>query len=163
MKRVVCSSTIEEAAANLSGAMEAETISKNGHSSKSQMSRGNYILVIVVVIFSMAACSGRSSEKILNGTWTTERYGNLRYTSHYTFSGNKYEYTDVFQDGETNTKTGTFKLDEEYKEKGFSRGVIIFNSRDGEFKEQYSLEGNTLKIGANINMGAFTTVFTTSR
>jgi len=33
--------TIETAVANQSGAMEADTISKNGQSSKSQMSRGN--------------------------------------------------------------------------------------------------------------------------
>jgi len=37
--------TIEAAVANQGGAMEAETISKNGRSSKSQTSRGNNINV----------------------------------------------------------------------------------------------------------------------
>jgi len=38
--KVVCNSTIE-AVANQGGAMEADTISKNGRSSKSLMSREN--------------------------------------------------------------------------------------------------------------------------
>jgi len=35
--------TVDTAVANFGGAMEADTISKNGRSSKSQMSRGNHI------------------------------------------------------------------------------------------------------------------------
>ena len=48
MKIVVCNSTIEEAVANLSGAMEADTISKNGRSSfsgdsaKGKVNNGKY-------------------------------------------------------------------------------------------------------------------------
>ena len=50
-----------------SGAMEADTISKNGRSSKSQMSRGNFLsiissLAIVAIIgLSMISCGGGSS------------------------------------------------------------------------------------------------------
>jgi len=38
--------SIEEAVANQSEAMEADTISKNGQNLKSQMSRGNQILFV---------------------------------------------------------------------------------------------------------------------
>lgn len=41
MKEVVCNLTIETAVANQSGAMEADTISKNGRNLKSQMSKSN--------------------------------------------------------------------------------------------------------------------------
>jgi len=41
MKKVVYNLTIEVAVANLGGAMEADTISKNGRSLKSHTSKGN--------------------------------------------------------------------------------------------------------------------------
>ena len=56
---------LEAAVANNGGAMEAETISKNGRSSKSQMNRGNMVLIkpfgliaTVVIMFAMVACGG---------------------------------------------------------------------------------------------------------
>jgi|GEM_PF-7061660 len=46
--------SIEAAVANCSGAMEADTISKNGRSSKSHMSRNNFLKLIV---FFIAVCT----------------------------------------------------------------------------------------------------------
>jgi len=51
-----------EAVASHCGAMEAETISKNGRSSKSQMSRGNFLLsfiaLVTVIVLSLVSCGG---------------------------------------------------------------------------------------------------------
>ena len=52
--------TIGTAVANQSGAMEADTISKNGRSSKSQMSRKNYLTFIVVFVLFSNYCFGQS-------------------------------------------------------------------------------------------------------
>ena len=65
--------TIEIVVANQSEAMEANTISKNGQSSKSPTSSGNFLLVVavlVMVIFTMVSCgdsgiSGNKGDKIL--------------------------------------------------------------------------------------------------
>jgi len=46
--------SIETAVANCSGAMEADTISKNGRSSKSQMSRRQFLFYFVVATFSIS-------------------------------------------------------------------------------------------------------------
>jgi len=47
--------TIEKAVANQGGAMEAETISKNGRSSKSHMSRGNIFMGKMFLLLMLAA------------------------------------------------------------------------------------------------------------
>ena len=55
---------IETAVANQSGAMEADTISKNGRSLKSQMSRGFFFKYLVIAAFGVAvtftSCGGGS-------------------------------------------------------------------------------------------------------
>jgi len=71
--------------ASQSGAMEADTISKNGRSSKNQTSRGNFHLMIiafVAIMLSMVSysCSG---DKIPNGTYVYTVQDNL----YITFSG----------------------------------------------------------------------------
>ena len=124
--------------------MEVDTISKNGRSSKSHTSRRNFSWVITalfVVIFSIVACgggSGSKSSKIPNGTYVS----NSDYDEpiSITFSGNKV----VIKNGNVTTE-GTYELVEEYKEKDFSRGVLIVKTRDDEINSSYSLEGNELR------------------
>jgi len=61
------SKTIEAAVANQSGAMEADTISKNGRSSKSQMSRinnDNKVAILVFLIVQLSVMISCSSEKM---------------------------------------------------------------------------------------------------
>jgi len=86
--------TIEAAVANQGGAMEADTISKNGRSSKSQMSRGNFLLIIIslmtIIMFSMVTCGGSGSgNKIPNGTYFIEEGMSSR-DVFFIFSGNKF-------------------------------------------------------------------------
>ena len=52
---------LENAVANISGAMEADTISKHGRKSKSQMSRGIILLILCVPMFLLSSCGGHSS------------------------------------------------------------------------------------------------------
>ena len=83
-------SLIEKAVAD-SGAVEVDTISKNGRILKSLMSRGNIFLVItalVVIMFSMVAC-GSGSGKIPNGTYVQVGGGE----NYFIFSGNKVKTT----------------------------------------------------------------------
>ena len=52
-----------EAVANYSEAMEAETISKNGRNSKSQMSRGNFKIFTLVILFVAGMITIKSCKK----------------------------------------------------------------------------------------------------
>jgi len=58
--------------------MEADTISKNGHSSKSQNSRGNFFSIIIVlfsmIMFSMIACSSPEKEGKRIGKETAKKH-----------------------------------------------------------------------------------------
>ena len=68
---------VDTAVANFGGAMEADTISKHGRSSKSQMSRGNflrttYVLASVLVMATSIACGGGSGGK--NSAITLEEF-----------------------------------------------------------------------------------------
>ena len=49
---------VEAAVANQSGAMEAETISKNGRSSKSHTSRGVFLGILCFALITMMSCGG---------------------------------------------------------------------------------------------------------
>ena len=94
--------TIRKAVANYSGAMEADTISKNGRKSKSQMSRGNTIyknvvlncLVIAtfVVAVTFMSCGGGSSGSIGNKQISldkfNERFEEIRNYSTFGYSSN---------------------------------------------------------------------------
>jgi len=73
---------IEAAVANCSGAMEADTISKNGRSSKSQMSRGCFFkksmfMLAVVFIFNSCEKKGGDDDGVSGfyGTWVGNAYG----------------------------------------------------------------------------------------
>ena len=75
MKNVVLK-TIGKAVANNCGAMEADTISKNGRKSKSQMSRGNVLLFFILLFLFSSFCYGQKEEKdkkryVLSPTETT--------------------------------------------------------------------------------------------
>jgi len=111
----------EAAVANQSGAMEADTISKNGRSLKSQMSKGNMLLiffrfiVMLVIMFSMVACGGGGSKgkKIHDGTYvSTENSSDL-----YIFSGNKLIIDHHWRgkrEGTYNTKDGVLTFTDEF-------------------------------------------------
>ena len=162
--------TIETAVANQSGAMEADTISKNGASSKSHTSRRNNILVItafVALMLSMVACGGGSgsgggskSSRIPNGTYIylsemiIREGGAYRPEYRYTFSGNKYTFEGnrIYAGHKENTSKveGTYELIEEYRENGFSGGTLILNNREGERKLDYTLEGKVLTIRGTV-------------
>ena len=84
--------TVDTAVANFGGAMEADTISKHGRSSKSQMSRRNLmnkifaIAFVMSVMFPMTACSSNSAPSIstnnnLIGVWEGE--DNFRCGKHF--------------------------------------------------------------------------------
>ena len=63
MSNLVSSLTNEAAVANQGGAMEADTISKNGRSSKSLMSRGKFLFMVVpAIMVSMLACSSPEAD-----------------------------------------------------------------------------------------------------
>ena len=158
--------TIEAAVANQGEAMEAETISKNGASSKSQMSRGNFLSYLVIASFALMTsfmfigCGSRGgsssdgsggNDKPLSGTYQLkdDAYG---VEVSFTFSGNKWKF-DFKAEGETFQAEGLFELVEEYKENGFSRGVITLKDREGEKEGNYSLEGNNLTIDRHIVRG----------
>jgi hypothetical protein len=66
MKTLVCKN--EVAVANNSGAMESETIKKNGISSKNQMNRGHFSknLLFLVVITCVVLSSCMSTQKVLS-------------------------------------------------------------------------------------------------
>ena len=79
---------ISEAVSTQGGAMEADTISKHGRSSKSQMSRGYFlrktcfVLLIVFSVFSFYSCEGEEKDdekegeilKEMLGTWHLKKY-----------------------------------------------------------------------------------------
>ena len=146
MSKLVSSLANEAAVVNQGGAMEADTILKNGRISKSLTSRGNFLIIIMLlmtVTLSMVACGGSKGGKILKGTYAIS---NERGEVSITFSGNKFE---MVGNGEK-VSEGTYELVEEYKEKEFSRGTIIMKSRDGEEKIGYSLEGNKFTISGMV-------------
>ena len=104
----------------------------------------NYLVIVALVVstafmLSMVACGGGSG-KIPNGTYE------IAWGQSYIFSGNKFK---KMYKGEMHDE-GTYKLVEEYKEKGFRRGVIIFNSRKGEDKGGYRIEGNKFNLNGDI-------------
>ena len=102
----------------------------------------------------MVSCGGGSGSKggskggkIPNGTYVyvnESRYE--RFESSFIISGNKYE---IVKQG-LKMEEGTYELVEEYKEKDFSRGFLTFNNRSGEYKANYSIEGNNLTIGGTV-------------
>ena len=134
--------SVEVAVVNQSGAMEADTISKNGRSLKSQMSRRNFLNYFVIAALAVAAAftscggsGGSSSSKGLNGTYV----GNVRGTKvSYNFSGNKIKGEAEGQDEKIE---GIYELVEEYKEDDFSRGKLIITDRNGKNETEYQLEG----------------------
>jgi len=106
------------------------------------------LLAMATMIVAMNSCGGsganitKSSER-LSGTYYLANSSWNEYT--FTFSGNKYKWVGK-QSNEEYMEEGTYELSVEYKEKGFSRGVITFDSRSGQRKENYSLEGNKLTM-----------------
>ena len=77
--------TIEEVLVNQSGAMEADTISKNGRSSKSLMSRGMkkmIFIIIIVVVGLTTACDKENAtdENVAKMTMTTAKEGLVRFS-----------------------------------------------------------------------------------
>jgi len=56
--------TIEAVVANQSGTMEADTISKNGRSLKSQMSRENFLIIVCFALSAMGIIFSGCNNKI---------------------------------------------------------------------------------------------------
>jgi len=72
MKKAVCNLAIEAVVVNQGGAMEADTISKNGRSSKSQTSRGNILgkcigIIAFVLCFAMSNIFAQNHKPIYAG------------------------------------------------------------------------------------------------
>ena len=130
--------SVEAAVAN-SGAMEADTISKNVRSSKSQMNRSqffsHFFLASLVVAVVCMSCGGSSSSKSLSGTYSS--FFQTKSVS-VIFSGNKIKIT---AEGENEMMDGSFELVEEYKEDDFSRGKLVVTTREGKNEMDYVLEG----------------------
>jgi len=123
--------------------MEADTISKNGASSKCQKSRVNIfltktfgIIIMIGIFVSMTAFS--FDGKYLNGTYIDIDDGHK-------FEFFKNKVTVNHRDGKSTT--GTYELIVEHKNGNNSRGFIRF-SKDGKKGEmqQYVLEGDRLTI-----------------
>ena len=130
------------------------------------MSRRNILSYLIISSFALMTafmfigCGSRGgsssggsggNDKPLNGTYQLkdDAYG---VEVSFTFSGNKWKF-DFKREGETFQAEGIYELVEEYKENGFSRGVITLKDREGEEKGDYSLEGNNLKIDRRIVRG----------
>jgi len=93
------------------------------------------IIVMAAIMFSMLACGG--GDKPFSGTYVNSEDG-----ISIIFTGNQIKI--VHDDGKT--IEGAFRLIEESKEKGYSKGVIVTADDDGEEKMDYILEGNRLTI-----------------
>ena len=89
MKRLVFKT--REAVANQSGAMGAETISKNGRSSKSLMSRGNFFkyfgIISFVAVITVVACSFGASNQSVRWEYTI-LYLDVKNNEYKTFGDN---------------------------------------------------------------------------
>ena len=114
--------SVETAVANWNGAMEADTISKNGRNSKSQMSRGIFFRIVcfavLAVVFSsiFVACSSsddKNSKTVENGylegsLWTfTNSAGSKGSYSFNSSSDGVYKFTNSY-DGKTSTSNFTY-------------------------------------------------------
>ena len=124
--------TIGAAVANRCEAMEADTISKNGRSLKSQMSRRQFLCCFVIVVFAvLAAFTSCDSKDVFDGVYVTN--DNREPLLTITFSGDKCK---LEANGNLYAE-GIFKVIEEQK-KGLMRGTINFADRDW----MYGLEGD---------------------
>ena len=128
------------AGAGNSRAMEADTILKTRANLKSQISKGNFsllIIALVAIMFSMVSCSGNG---IPNGTYY-DKSGNWSYT----FSGNKF----TLQGNGQIAREGTY---ETISENGVNFIYFYFsvntlgNSWNETRKCQYIREGSKLSI-----------------
>ena len=140
------SKTIEVAVANQSGAMEAEPISKNGRSSKSQMSRGNFlrkacVLSVIYIFAYTCTCFAQDvivtkDTKRINAIVIEVNLDNVRYKNFDSQDGPSYviKKSDIvsvlYQNGQVETyeteNRGGKGLQSGYKgivQSGFSFGV----------------------------------------
>ena len=108
-------------------------------SMKNTIKQFGIIAFVALIMCSMLACGSSESKggKTLKGTYVHAEGGS------FTFSGNNFKA----KEGE-NLMEGSYELVEEYKEKGFSRGVIILKFREGQKEHKYNLEGNKLMLGS---------------
>ena len=109
----------------------------------------NYLVIATLVIVAVCTSCGGGSGSSGNGKGLSGTYvGSVQGSEvSITFSGNKIKILD--NKGEV--KEGTYVLVEEYKENDFSRGVLTINTREGENKSNYVLEGNKLTFeGINL-------------
>jgi len=122
--------------------MEADTILKNGRSSKSQKSKVNMfltktfrIIVMVGIIVPLFAFSDWNCGKHLNGTYVAGDWKLI-------LSGNKFTH---LENGKV-VDVGTYELHVVQKKGNNSSGVIILKEYNGEISEKisYVLEGNKL-------------------
>jgi len=106
----------ELAVANRSGAMEAETISKNGYSSKSQISRANIFLLIVALTFFTVITAFAQGDFAINDNLGKGVY--IRIGGGYSFGAGKVSLwegnysSDSYRSRITN-QTGTVVEDED--------------------------------------------------
>ena len=92
--------SIETAVANQSGAMEAETISKNGQSSKSHKSRGNMFLTLIIAsIVITAPAVGVFAQDIVFPSKDIEN-----------FQGNKFGWQEIKAKGSATIKKGYYEI-----------------------------------------------------
>jgi len=83
------SKSVGTAVANQGGAMEADTISKNGASSKSQMSRANFLNYLVIVVIAVAAVFTSCDDGEETFTITFDSNGGSEVSSQTVKSGGK--------------------------------------------------------------------------
>ena len=119
----------EVVVANHSGAMGAETISKNGHSSKSQMSRGNffriymkkYFLILSVMICFAFSAYSQMVQSWAHGTWVYEE-GNQIHTV--TISATNLNYS-------SRSSSSSWAPSSSWTFIGINEGVLWFQIREG--------------------------------
>jgi len=131
--------------------MESETISKNGRSLKSQMSKVNifkFVLTFFVVAslgMGLSGCgqataqsggSGSSSSKIPDGTYTYVGVSSY-YNASLTFSGSKLTRTS----GSTNTQELTYIVK--------NGDIIMYDSGSSATISRYFLDGGNLILFEN--------------
>ena len=155
--------TIETAIANRSEAMEFRDHFKNGASSKSQMSRGNFFLIIIslmtIIMFSMVACGGSGSRsssdsgsgnKIPDGTYFVEGNGPR---SFLIFSGNEFLNNLGFKGW---IGAGTYEI--VTTDMGEQR--IVFTLRDASVRNySYSRSENRIRIDGTLFIKDFNPFF----
>jgi len=127
--------SIETASANQSGAMEADTISKNGRSSKSHMSRGNIFQFVLLTIAAILIFSSCSKDKEIDTT----------YTFKYTVSDASGVVVDViiFEYNDAGERVGQQSFDECVK--GFSK-TITANSKATKLKIRVTLTAGSVSL-----------------